>query len=530
MKTLRLGACLGTTLAIVLTAGCTTQQPPVPSNTPMVPANAPHDVNATSRDRISDGGLLRFGVRSLPAQWNPFHAEAADADTQRVLAPLAPTHFTLDPAGRATPNPDFITGADARHDGNTVVTLQLNANAVWGDGEPLTAADWVATWEWARSGQASPAAVPGWAHVTEVRPGWSPREVVLTYAGIEPDWAEPLVRGPLRAGSLQAASWTDYTSAHYASPFVVAHVDRPQGLVTLERNPRWWGDAPKLERIMFRTVQPEAFSAAFLHNELDLWETGLSADALQQSRAAADTSLRTAPGTRGRALAVKPRGPLADAGVRRALVQGLDRAALLTAALPSETSAATTAVWSNPLLLPTQPGYVDQARATGLTADPAAAARALDEAGWTLEGGVRTKNGQPLTLTFEAAEGDVRASAEFEELLDQWAGLGVTLNAVASDADLAPRSLPISPFPLATLPAEATATATGRELSDKVSAEVDPVRRADTASQLARLLWQEATLVTLYQEPQYVAVRAGLANLGAPGYGTTEWEDVGWTS
>ena len=64
----------------------------------------------------------------------------------------------------------------------------------------------------------------------------------------------------------------------------------------------------------------------------------------------------------------------------------------------------------------------------------------------------------------------------------------------------------------------------------RVASEVDPVRRADQASQLARLAWQEVVEIPLYQEPQFVAVRNGLANLGAPGYATTDWEDVGWTS
>lgn len=527
MNTLRLGACLGASLALILT-GCTASTPPTPTTTPVVPANAERDINPVPRDRVDVGGLLRFGVRALPTEWNPFHADAAGTDTQRVLAPLTPTHFALDSAGRATPDPDFILGADARHDGSTVVTLQLNPNAVWGDGEPVTAADWVATWRWAKSADPgrSAAAMPGWEDVTDVRAGWSPREVQITYGGIEPDWAQPLVRGPLRAAPADAAwpaNWSEYDPARYASPFLVAHVDRAQGLITLERNPLWWGEQPKLERIMFRTVQREAQAAAFLHNEFDVWETGLDTDALQQSRAATDTALRTAPGRSGRAIEVAPRGALADVAVRRALLQSVDRAAVAAADRPAGAS-----VWSNPLLLPTQPGYVDQARATGLDSDPSAAARMLDEAGWTLTSGARVKDGQPLSLTYQATEADGRAQTEFEALTEQWAPLGVTLVAVAADADLTPRSMPISAFPLAALPGQALTTAAGQELAAKVSTEVDPIRRADHASQLARLLWQDATLITLYQEPEYVAVRAKLANLGAPGYSTTQWTSVGW--
>ena len=169
----------------------------------------------------------------------------------------------------------------------------------------------------------------GWDRVTDVRAGASAYEVVVTYAGVDPDWAQPLVPGPLRASTVASAdafAWASHRDAHYAAPFLVAHVDQAQGLVTLERNPLWWGDRPKLDTIMFRTVQAEAVAAAFQHNELDVWETGTSVDRLQQSRAAADTTLRTAPGTHGRSLLVSRAGLLADAALRRAVLMAIDRA------------------------------------------------------------------------------------------------------------------------------------------------------------------------------------------------------------
>ena len=55
-----------------------------------------------------------------------------------------------------------------------------------------------------------------------------------------------------------------------------------------------------------------AVAAAFQHNELDVWETGTSVDRLQQSRAAADTTLRTAPSKRGRILQIATTGALSD--------------------------------------------------------------------------------------------------------------------------------------------------------------------------------------------------------------------------
>ena len=519
---------------MLLAMGCTAPPPTpeTPSPTP-VAANAERDINAQTRDRLRDGGLLRFPIAELPAQWNPRHPDGIGADSQRLLDALTPHHLPLDAAGRASMNPDFLTDLSVHHSDQTEVTLTLHPEAVWGDGAPVTAADWVATAR-AASGQVEGvhvAKADGWERVAEIREGTSPYQVVITYRGVDPDWAQPLVAGPLRAstvGSAESFTWATPDAAHYAGPFVVTHVDPVQGLVTLERNPRWWGDPPKLDTIMFRTLQREAVAAAFQHNELDVWETGSSVDRLQQSRAAADTTLRSAPGTSGRSLRVSTTGLLAQPELRRALLLAVDRGQVGVADLADIHQPPRT--WSNTLLLPTQPGYVDQARATGLTTDTTQAAEVLDQAGWTLASGTRSRDTQPLDLTFRTAPGDELATSEFKELATQLERVGIRLKAVGGEADLTPVTVHVSAFPLARLPESITSSPTTGELATKVAGEVDPVRRADLASQLARLLWQDIVEIPLYQEPQFVAVRNGLANLGAPGYSSTHWEDVGWTS
>ena len=522
---------VGALTALVLVA-CTAQTAPEPSTPPAVAADAERDINPQPRDRLRDGGLLRLPIGHLPTQWNPRHPDA-DADTQRVLAPLTPAHFSLDAAGRARPNPDFIVAAHVSHTDRTVVTLSLNERAVWGDATPVTASDWVATWR-AATGQVDgvrPATTDGWERAGEVREGDTPGTVIVTFSGLDPDWAQPLVAGPQRAADLTGAgafSWGDYVDARHTGPFMVTHVDQVQGLVTLARNPLWWGDRPKLETIMFRTVPDEALAAAFQHNELDIWETGASSDRLAQSRVAADTAVRTAPGTSGRALQVSRSGVLGDIAVRRALLLALDRPEVGRSELPQGAQPARS--WSNPLLLPTQPGYADQGRATGLTHDPVQAGRMLDDAGWLLEGSRRLKDGRPLVVSFRVPAGDDHAQVEGHDLARQLDAVGITLRTTSADADLTAVSVPVSAFPLARLPEETTAVPGASDLAHRMGTEVDPVRRADQASQLARLLWQDVVSIPLYQEPEFVAVRSGVANLGAHAFATVEWEDVGWTS
>lgn len=532
MSRSRLGLCLGSALALAL-AACTTPQPaPSPSTSAVLTATATNDVNAQPRERVRDGGLLRVPIRSMPTEWNPrSEAAAEDASARRVLEPLDPDWFLLDAAGRPSPNPDFVESVDVENKDVTTVRLRMNPKAVWGDGTPIAVADWVATAE-AYTRRADLVELKskqgGWDRVAEVSAGGASNEVVVRYRGVDPDWAQPLVDGPARAGTLRSASdftWDAPKNSNIAAPFRIAHVDRTQGLVTLERNPVWWGDAPKLEQIMFRTVRAEALAAAFQHNELDVWETGSSSDRLQQMRAALDTTLRSAPGTSGRRLKISSAGVLADVAVRRALLLALDRDAIGASDLAD--SGRTPATWSNNLMLPSQPGYVDQARSTGLGYDPAQARKVLDEAGWIVAEGVRTKDGQELEVTFRVDPADPVVVAEFAKVKEQLAAVGVRAVSVASDAMIEAETVGVGAFPMArseALPGVAV------EQTLKMNVETDVVRRADLASQVARAVWQEVPSVPLYQVQQFVAVRNGVANLGAPAYSSVSWEDVGWTA
>lgn len=533
-------AMAGVLLAAML-AGCTAEPDAPPSPEPTVTADAPADVNASARETLADGGTLRLRLRDIPAQWNPDHPDGATADLRALTEPLTSPTFVLDAAGRATPNPDVVTTAEVSHAGHTRVTLHLNPEARWGDGAPVTAEDWIATWQGlsGRTPGVNPVSTRRWADVTAVTAGADAHTVVVDFDGVVPDWAEPLAPGVHRAASVadaDAFAWSSFDPARYAGPFTVTHVDAHQGVVTLERNPQWWGDAPRLTRIVFRTLGDAVAPAAFRNNELDLLDVGADEAVGEKVRGATDATVRQAPAPTGRLLRLDRDGPLGEAAVRRALLLGTDRDALARTEVSG--LAAPVRVWSDPLLLPNQPGYADQALATGLGWDAERARAELAAAGWTLTGaGGLARDGDVLALTMAVPADDPGAATEFELLAEQWGALGVRLEAVetadaaaaaAADVDIVPVEHTVGAFPLAHLPAAADPALAEHVV--KVASETDVVRRVDQANQLSRLLWEDVATIPLYQEPQVVAVRNRLANVGAGGFATTAWEDVGWQS
>lgn len=513
-----------------LLAGCTGGEVPRPTRTPTVAAVAPSDTNPQPRARVAEGGMLRVPLTALPVAWNPWHPSGASPEASAVRAPLSAAAFTFDPAGRPAANPDYVTEATVTHSERTRVVLTLNPRAVWSDGAPITAADWIATWQ-ALRGTAPGYQVTddqGWRGVADVREGASAHEVVIDYAGIQPDWTRPLAAGPARADSVRDAdtfngAWSDYRAGWFSGPFIVGHIDKAQGVITLDPNPLWWGETPRLAHIAFRTIQPEAVAAAFQHNEFDVLPVTTAAR-LAQVRAAADTTVRSAPAPEGRLLRVNTAGVLGDPALRGALLRALDRAAVARANVDGTTGSPL--VWSNSLLLTNHPGYIDEAVATGLGHDRTAAADALTKAGWPLVDGYRARDGRPLVLTMSVPTGDAAARREFDAIQTTLADLGVTLSEATDAPDLTPATVRFDRYPLAGVREHADADVA--DLAGRVSVEVDAVRRADLSAQLARRLWERADAIPLYQPLQLVAVRNGLANLGPNGFGSTRWEDVGW--
>ncbi len=145
--------------------------------------------------------------------------------------------------------------------------------------------------------------------------------------------------------------------------------------VELERNPAYWGTAPKLAAVTFRFVaDPAAATAAMLAGDIDAFSNFPAPEALDQFRADPRFAVRVGT-TEGKTILAlnEARKPFDDVRVRRALAYAIDRAALIEA---------TESGFGEPIgshYVPTDPGYVDLTGAYPY--DPAKARALLAEAG-----------------------------------------------------------------------------------------------------------------------------------------------------
>ncbi|MET8624410.1 ABC transporter family substrate-binding protein [Kitasatospora sp. NPDC004669] len=558
-------------------------RPPTPTPEPVPKATASTgDVRPADRVDIADGGVLRWAVDQVPATLNVYQP-AATADSALLAHALYPSLFRPDEHGRPVPDPDYLAGAESTPPGQQpqVVTYRLNPQAVWSDGTPLSVADFTAQ-------RAALARLdPAYDAIDAIAEGADPREIKVTFRRPYAEWQS--LFGPLypAAETATAASFNRALvgGAHLtAGPYTVSQYNTEDGRVTVGRNPRWWGDRPKIDRIDFLATPPERRLDDLDQERLDIAPLTAAVDRAVPAASSGSPSAAAVPpaaAPEAAALALKwaeslpdvtvhraaapsltqltvnaARGPLTDPALRLALGRAVDRRRIAEAALGP--LGLPGAPLGSHLLAGDQEGYRDNSAA----ASPATVAQLLDGAGWTRpNGGTRVKDGKELSLSLLVPAGSATAKRTADALTANLAESGIAVKPVtaptdtfvkdhlaAGDFDLALFSWPAGPNPASqqravyakprpdadgAVKSGSNYARSGTEeidrLFDRAAAELDPAARLDLLQEADVRIWQLGHSVPLYQRPDLVGVRTGVVGAGAWGFGWPRFQDIGWS-
>ncbi|MFI7013155.1 ABC transporter family substrate-binding protein [Streptomyces sp. NPDC050164] len=262
-------------LAVPALAGCGSEDP---AGKPL----AAPDIQPAGRDRIADGGTLRWAVDSVPDTLNTFQSDA-DATTTRVAQAVLPSMFRMNASGRPERDPAYLESAKVvETEPKQVVLYKLNQQAVWSDGREIGAADFAAQWR-ALSGKDTAywtARNAGYERIQKIERGDNALEVRVTFSRPYADWRS--LFSPLYPKDVMGTpdSFNDGARKKLkvtAGPFTVKKVDREDDEITLARNPRWWGEPAKLSEIVLRTVPRDKRAAELAAGTLDMAEIDPSA-------------------------------------------------------------------------------------------------------------------------------------------------------------------------------------------------------------------------------------------------------------
>nr|WP_245552907.1 ABC transporter family substrate-binding protein [Nocardia veterana] len=517
-----------------------------------------NDINPQPREAVREGGNLRLAVSAFPANWNTMSVDGNDLEIAEIVWPLMPRSYTIDAAGHLAIDTNFFTDIQLTGTDPQQITYTINPKAVWSDGSPITWED-IASQAHALSGTDKRyliAITNGFDRVEKVERGVDDRQAVITFRQHYADW-----RGQFAGnGMLYPKSVTaDPETFNHAlvngitltsGPFVVRSTDRTQGRIVLARNPRWWGDTPKLDTITYSVMDRSAYAAALQNNELDAARL-TSIEDLATVRSSSDLVVRHAPGNLWRHITFNgaPGSILADQGLRVAISKAIDRQGIANAI--ENGLVAKPKPLGNHVFVQGQEGYQDNAPPF----DPDAAARELDALGWKLQGDVRVKDGRKLEIrdvmyndptwvrVAQIIQGDL-ADIGVKLTIDTRPGQGFFSDVmVPGDFDAAQFLFSGDAFPLASIPQiygyypDNLQTNFGRigspelnALIDRTLNELDPAKAIELANEVDRKVFEEGFSLPLTQDPGNYGVRTTVANFGAPGLASYDYTKIGFVS
>jgi peptide/nickel transport system substrate-binding protein len=514
-----------------------------------------NDVNPKDPSELRDGGNLRLALSSFPSNFNYLHVDGGTEDGATVIGPTMPSAFVSDAAGQLAVDHNYFTDIQLTGTSPQQVTYTINPKAVWSDGSPIT-------WEDMRSQAAAlsgkdnaflVSSTSGFERVGKVERGVDDRQAIVTFDQPYAEWKGQF--SPLYPKAVTASAETfgnlDRDSLPVSSgPFVITNIDRAQNRITLNRNPKWWGDTPKLDTITLSVLDHSAMLPAIQNNELDYgYMSGI--ELVTAAKNSKNVVIRRTPEPSWSHLTFNgaPGALLADPQLRIAISKAIDRQGLVTAAQNGIVT--DPKPLNNHIFMAGQKGYQDNS--APIAFDPAEAARMLDALGWKRNGDVREKDGRKLEIRDVMYQQDqwVQTAQIVQQNLAQ-VGVKLTIQTVPGSGlfkdvidpgnfDIAQFSWGGSVLPLGALPqiyAYNPENLQGNKarigspelnaLIDKTISELDPDKAITLANQCDQMIFAEGYSIPLQQASGTYAVRDNLANYGAFGLASPDYTKVGF--
>jgi peptide/nickel transport system substrate-binding protein len=434
--TMLLAACAPAATEAPATAAPATEAP-APVVPTAVPTQAPTEVVYERSETLYVSGAA-WGP---PSTWNPFQPGSL-ANTTGTLGFVYETLFDFDPlTGEFIP---WLAESGEWTDATTY-DLTLRPGLTWSDGEALTAADVVYTFELGQQ-YAALWFAPVWNYLTGVT---AVDDTHVRFVFTDPlyqEWANDLYNIPIVPEHLWAGrTEEDITNGANENPvgsgaylYETHSEDRNVWL----RNENWWGisvfGTPAPRRIVdIRTSSNNVALGMVIMGELDLSNNYLPGVAELSNRGYVHTYFAAAPYMLSANTAVlflnttKP--PMDDPAFRRALAFSINVGDIVNVAYANLVSAA-----SPTGLLPSLSTYADQdvVARLGYSYDPAEAASILARAGYrdtNNDGFVEAPDGSVIQLQVTCPNGWTDWMEAINVIANSAQGAGINIQAATPD-------------------------------------------------------------------------------------------------
>ncbi len=508
--------------------------------------------NPQDRENVKDGGTLTLPIGEIPPNFNGFSVDGNSVYTRDIDNWTAPSLWNFTEGGEASPDKDYLLSAELVSEDPETIKYVLNPEATWNNGDPITWKAFETTWK-TQSGKTdkyNPAATDGYQNIKSVEMGENEKEAIVTfetpfypYQTLFANLSHPKNMDP----EFYKTGWVNEPHNELrAGPFIVGEHDKTQ--LTLVPNPDWWGEKPKLDKVIYKQMEPTASINAFQNGEIDATGVG-TADRLAQIKDMEDALVR-----RGfdNSVGVYTFGQdselFTNDYARKAFALATDRKQLQEIQFDGMD-------WEEPLpgsevLYPWMPTYENNLEGFEYNVDEAK--KLMEDNGWKMnEEGYYEKDGKVAEFTYVNFGDDplTNAKARAQQAMSKEAGLKLNIDNRKS-ADFSD-TITSGAFDVVYMgwsqsdpygyawacqlycsDSASNFSGIGSEEVDKMMKKVTTVADQEEAIELANEA--EAKALDLFgtfplnNGPEMTAVKKGLANFGPSGWLVEEPENIGW--
>lgn len=514
------------------------------------------DYQKASYDEVADGGTLTYPISEMPASLNYYHADGALVDNANMYGASLGGPVSVKADGSWVVDKNYAESVEMTSQDPLVIDVKLNKNAVWEDGTPIDVDDYTAFWK-TRDGKNKDfqvASTKGYEDIESIESGADKYEVKVTFKTPNIDWPNYIgAPVPNEITEDPKVFNEEYSKKFLPSngPYKATSVDTNAQVITLERNDKWWGQEPKLDKIVFKSVSQAQQAQAYANKEIDVVDIGTNGDAYQTAQKREDGEIYKSQGMEFTHVTMNAKKDgLKDQEVRDAIGRAINREAVASAAIgPVE---APVTLVNNFTYMPGQKGYQDNTNGS-LDYDPEAAKKILEDAGWKEgSGGVREKDGVKLTFKIVVPADTASNAQRAEQVMNDLNQVGFKVEIqtvpVASyfadhvytgNFDMVTFTVQGTPFPISSgsnlfYPADSEQNNSG--ISSEAIGEKFKAATATLDEDEARKLANEGDaevmklkpMIPLYPTPYVWGVKGDIVNLGPRQLETADWTQIGF--
>ena len=517
----------------------------------------------------SSGGRVIYGEAT---DWpeNLFQGISAGnaTSTQNIMGRVLPSPFIVKPDFSVVYDKTLLA-SEPKLDtsgGSQVVTYTINKDAVWSDGKPISADDFIYTWKSQRStdpadgGCADVLSTNGYANISDIKGSDDGKTVTVTFNPTYADWQA--VFGPIYPSHIMANADPVAQCQTFATGWPIAdgvpsdisggpwqvlkkNIDVGGQVIVLTPNPKWWGDKAKLDQLVIQGIgnDPTTAVQGLQNQELGVIYPQPQLDLVSQVEALKpNVTSKISFGLSFEHLDFNAQDPhLADPNVRKAFAMALDRQEIVDQTVKQFSSDAQ--VLDNRLYVNNQPEYKDNAPEEYKSQNTDKAKQLLEQSGYTLgPDGIYTHPQRgPLHIQIDTTANNPLRQTTIEVMIPQLkkAGIDASFNAnpdifagpdkptslaaggfqaalfawVSTPFVAANQSIYFSPSNGLGQNYSRTGTPQIDQLLAQMVAEPDPTKSSDLANQVDKALWDQMATLPLYQKPTFIAYQSSVQNV-----------------